>query len=225
MRVTKAIKAEQLKLLQEHYFDAKPALEYTNEFELLVAVVLSAQCTDERVNIVTKRLFPELNHPAKMLAIGVTKLETLIKDCGLYKSKAKNLIATCQILVDQYHGEVPREFDQLVELPGVGRKTANVVVSVLFGTPAIAVDTHVFRVSHRLGLVSDACTTPFSVEKELVKNIPEADIPIAHHWLILHGRYVCQARTPQCDKCGLQLMCKYYCEKYKVSKEKPKDKE
>ncbi|MDU6913894.1 MAG: endonuclease III [Veillonella sp.] len=114
MRVTKAIKAEQLKLLQEHYFDAKPALEYTNEFELLVAVVLSAQCTDERVNIVTKRLFPELNHPAKMLEIGVAKLETLIKDCGLYKSKAKNLIATCQILVEQYHGEVPREFDQLV---------------------------------------------------------------------------------------------------------------
>ena len=130
MRVTKAIKAEQLALLEEHYFDAKPALEYTNEFELLVAVVLSAQCTDERVNIVTKRLFPALNHPAKMLEIGVTKLETLIKDCGLYKSKAKNLIATCHILVEQYHGEVPREFDQLVELPGVGRKTANVVVSV-----------------------------------------------------------------------------------------------
>jgi len=171
MRVTKAIKAEQLKLLQEHYFDAKPALEYTNEFELLVAVVLSAQCTDERVNIVTKRLFPELNHPAKMLAIGVTKLETLIKDCGLYKSKAKNLIATCQILVDQYHGEVPREFDQLIELPGVGRKTANVVVSVLFGTPAIAVDTHVFRVSHRLGLVPKRCTTPYSVEIELMKYI------------------------------------------------------
>ena len=124
VRVTKAIKAEQLALLEEHYFDAKPALEYTNEFELLVAVVLSAQCTDERVNIVTKRLFPVLNHPAKMLEVGVTKLETLIKDCGLYKSKAKNLIATCHILVEQYHGEVPREFDQLVELPGVGRKTA-----------------------------------------------------------------------------------------------------
>lgn len=171
MRVTKAIKAEQLKLLQEHYFDAKPALEYTNEFELLVAVVLSAQCTDERVNIVTKRLFPELNHPAKMLEIGVAKLETLIKDCGLYKSKAKNLIATCQILVDRYHGEVPREFDQLVELPGVGRKTANVVVSVLFGTPAIAVDTHVFRVSNRLKL--GIAKTPEEMEQKLQKAIPK----------------------------------------------------
>ena len=109
--------------------------------------------------------------------------------------------------------------------PGVGRKTANVIQSVVFNKAAMAVDTHVFRVSHRLGLVSDKCTTPFSVEKELVKHIPETDIPIAHHWLILHGRYVCQARTPQCDTCGLQLMCKYYCQKYKVSKESGKDKE
>ena len=205
MRVTKAIKAEQLKLLQEHYFDAKPALEYTNEFELLVAVVLSAQCTDERVNIVTKRLFPELNHPAKMLEIGVTKLETLIKDCGLYKSKAKNLIATCQILVEQYHGEVPREFDQLVELPGVGRKTANVVVSVLFGTPAIAVDTHVFRVSNRLGLAKGS--TPLEVEMGLQKVIPRNDWGHAHHWLIWHGRKICHARKPECEKCFLSDIC------------------
>ena len=208
VRVTKAIKAEQLALLEEHYFDAKPALEYTNEFELLVAVVLSAQCTDERVNIVTKRLFPELNHPAKMLAIGVTKLETLIKDCGLYKSKAKNLIATCQILVDQYHGEVPREFDQLVELPGVGRKTANVVVSVLFGTPAIAVDTHVFRVSNRIGLVKT--DTPEKTEFELMKVLPKKRWSKAHHLIIFHGRRICKARKPECNICPLVEYCDYY---------------
>ena len=170
MRVTKAIKAEQLKLLQEHYFDAKPALEYTNEFELLVAVVL-----------------------------------TLIKDCGLYKSKAKNLIATCQILVDRYHGEVPREFDQLVELPGVGRKTANVVVSVLFGTPAIAVDTHVFRVSNRLKL--GIAKTPEEMEQKLQKAIPKKDWAAAHHWLIYHGRRVCKARKPLCNECFLNHLC------------------
>lgn len=126
---------------------------------------------------------------------------------------------------EKFNSEVPDTLEELVKLPGVGRKTANVIQSVVFNKAAMAVDTHVFRVSHRLGLVSDKCTTPFSVEKELVKHIPEADIPIAHHWLILHGRYVCQARTPQCDTCGLQLMCKYYCQKYKVSKESGKDKE
>ena len=186
MRVTKAIKAEQLALLEEHYFDAKPALEYTNEFELLVAVMLSAQCTDQRVNI-------------------VTKLETLIKDCGLYKSKAKNLIATCHILVEQYHGEVPREFDQLVELPGVGRKTANVVVSVLFGTPAIAVDTHVFRVANRLKL--GIAKTPEEMEQKLQKAIPKEKWSAAHHWLIYHGRRVCKARKPLCETCFLHHLC------------------
>ena len=164
MRVTKAIKAEQLRRLADVYHDAKPALEYTNEFEFLVAVVLSAQCTDERVNIVTKRLFPALNHPAKMLAVGLAKLETLIRDCGLYKSKAANLIKTCHILVDQYGGEVPHDFDTLLTLPGVGRKTANVLVSVLWGQPAIAVDTHVFRVSNRLGIAKGK--TPDEVEKK-----------------------------------------------------------
>ena len=186
MRVTKAIKAEQLALLEEHYIDAKPALEYTNEFELLVAVVLSAQCTDERVNI-------------------VTKLEALIKDCGLYKSKAKNLIATGHILVEQYHGEVPREFDQLVELPGVGRKTANVVVSVLFGTPAIAVDTHVFRVANRLKL--GIAKTPEEMEQKLQKAIPKEKWSAAHHWLIYHGRRVCKARKPLCETCFLNHLC------------------
>ena len=203
MRVTKAIKAEQLALLEEHYFDAKPALEYTNEFELLVAVVLSAQCTDERVNIVTKRLFPALNHPAKMLEIGVTKLETLIRDCGLYKSKAKNLIDTCHILVEQYHGEVPREFDQLVELPGVGRKTANVVVSVLFGTPAIAVDTHVFRVANRLklGIAATAPASLHSAWENSCRIIRNKEISVARR----NGTKVTKGYTKREVVCGPSL--------------------
>ncbi|WP_251424969.1 endonuclease III [Veillonella agrestimuris] len=205
MRVTKAIKAEQLKLLEEHYFDAKPALEYNNDFELLVAVVLSAQCTDERVNIVTKRLFPELNTPEAMLSIGVKRLETLIKDCGLYKSKAKNLIDTCQILIEKYKGELPRTIDELIELPGVGRKTANVVVSVLWGIPAIAVDTHVFRVSNRLKL--GIAKTPEEMELKLQKAIPKEDWAAAHHWLIYHGRQLCKARKPLCEECFLNHIC------------------
>lgn len=205
MRVTKAIKAEQLRRLADVYHDAKPALEYTNEFEFLVAVVLSAQCTDERVNIVTKRLFPALNHPAKMLAVGLDKLETLIRDCGLYKSKAANLIKTCHILVDQYGGEVPHDFDTLLTLPGVGRKTANVLVSVLWGQPAIAVDTHVFRVANRLKLgIAD---TPEEMEAKLKKAIPREDWAAAHHWLIYHGRRICKARKPLCTECFEADIC------------------
>lgn len=205
MRVTKAIKAEQLRRLADVYHDAKPALEYTNEFEFLVAVVLSAQCTDERVNIVTKRLFPALNHPAKMLAVGLAKLETLIRDCGLYKSKAANLIKTCHILVDQYGGEVPHDFDTLLTLPGVGRKTANVLVSVLWGQPAIPVDTHVFRVANRLKLgIAD---TPEEMEAKLKKAIPREDWAAAHHWLIYHGRRICKARKPLCTECFEADIC------------------
>lgn len=205
MRVTKAIKAEQLRRLADVYHDAKPALEYTNEFEFLVAVVLSAQCTDERVNIVTKRLFPALNHPAKMLAVGLAKVETLIRDCGLYKSKAANLIKTCHILVDQYGGEVPHDFDTLLTLPGVGRKTANVLVSVLWGQPAIAVDIHVFRVANRLKLgIAD---TPEEMEAKLKKAIPREDWAAAHHWLIYHGRRICKARKPLCTECFEADIC------------------
>ena len=205
MRITKAIKAEQLRRLADVYHDAKPALEYTNEFEFLVAVVLSAQCTDERVNIVTKRLFPALNHPAKMLAVGLAKLESLIRDCGLYKSKAANLIKTCHILVDQYGGEVPHDFDTLLTLPGVGRKTANVLVSVLWGQPAIAVDTHVFRVANRLKLgIAD---TPEEMEAKLKKAIPREDWAAAHHWLIYHGRRICKARKPLCTECFEADIC------------------
>ena len=205
MRVTKAIKAEQLRRLADVYHDAKPALEYTNEFEFLVAVVLSAQCTDERVNIVTKRLFPALNHPAKMLAVGLAKLETLIRDCGLYKSKAANLIKTCHILVDQSGCEVPHDFDTLLTLPGVGRKTANVLVSVLWGQPAIAVNTHVFRVANRLKLgIAD---TPEEMEAKLKKAIPREDWAAAHHWLIYHGRRICKARKPLCTECFEADIC------------------
>lgn len=205
MRVTKAIKNEQIHILETVYKDAKVALDYGNPFELLVAVVLSAQCTDERVNIITKRLFPTYNHPAKMLALGVPKLEVLIRDCGLYRAKASNLIKTCQILVDQYHGEVPENFDELVTLPGVGRKTANVLISVLFNTPAIAVDTHVFRVSNRLGLARGK--TPDEVEEKLKKAIPMEKWSAAHHWIIWHGRKVCKARKPLCGECPLAQVC------------------
>ncbi|MDY3974060.1 MAG: endonuclease III, partial [Veillonella caviae] len=182
MRVTKAIKSEQIHILETVYKDAKVALDYNNPFELLVAVVLSAQCTDERVNIITKRLFPAYDHPAKMLALGVPKLEVLIRDCGLYRAKAANLIKTCQILLEKYHGEVPEQFDELVTLPGVGRKTANVLISVLFNTPAIAVDTHVFRVSERIGLTTGS-KSPLHTEKTLMKHLPADVVARAHHWL------------------------------------------
>lgn len=205
MRVTKAIKAEQIRILEETYPDAKPALTYNSPFELLVAVVLSAQCTDERVNIITARLFPTYSNPADMLALGVSKLEVLIRDCGLYRAKAANLIKTCDILVHTYHGKVPESFDELIKLPGVGRKTANVLVSVLFGVPAIAVDTHVFRVSNRLGLAKGK--TPEEVEEKLKKAIPMEKWSAAHHWLIWHGRKICKARKPLCGECPLAPVC------------------
>ena len=170
-------------------------------------------------------LYRDFPSPEVLAASTPEVIYEYIRSVSYPNNKAKHLVGMAQMLVKDFNSEVPDTLEELVKLPGVGRKTANVIQSVVFNKAAMAVDTHVFRVSHRLGLVPDTCTTPFSVEKELVKNIPEADIPIAHHWLILHGRYVCQARTPQCDNCGLQLMCKYYCEKYKVSKEKPKDKE
>lgn len=207
MRVTKAIKEEQLRILEEHYKDEKPALLYETPFELLVAVVLSAQCTDVRVNIITRRLFPKYSDPRVMLALGVKNLEPLIRDCGLYRAKAANLIGLCQMLVDKYNGEVPREFEKLVELPGVGRKTANVVMSIVFDTPAIAVDTHVFRVANRLKLATG--DTPLEVENKLMKVIPRDKWSAAHHWLIWHGRRVCKARNPLCNNCMLKEVCPY----------------
>ena len=205
MRVTKAVKAEQLRILQEVYGGEKTALHYTNPFTFIVAVVLSAQCTDARVNMITARIFPRLDSPEKMRALSLRELENEIKDCGLYHAKAKHLLGLCDRLIEDYGGEVPEDFDDLVRLPGVGRKTANVVRSVLFGYPAIAVDTHVFRVSNRLKLATGE--TPLAVEMGLQKAVPKKDWGAAHHWLIWHGRRICMARNPKCEECPLWDVC------------------
>lgn len=205
MRVTKKIKEEQIRILGEVYKDTKPALIFRNPFELLIAVILSAQCTDKRVNVTTARLFQKAATPEAILSLGLSALEEEIRDCGLFRNKAKNIMATCQILCEQYGGEVPANFEKLQELPGVGRKTANVVMSVGFNAPAIAVDTHVFRVSNRLKLA--AGDTPLAVEQGLMKAIPKNKWSAAHHWLIWHGRNICKARKPLCDKCPLAEVC------------------
>lgn len=205
MRVTKAIKKEQLRRLEETYKDEGTMLHYTSPFTLLVAVILSAQCTDKRVNIITARMFPRLDTPQKMVALSLSDMEKEIHDCGLYKNKAKNLLGMAHDLLTKFNGEVPEDFDDLVSLPGVGRKTANVVRSVAFGYPAIAVDTHVFRVSNRLKLaIGD---TPEKVEEELKKVIPMKNWSRAHHWLIWHGRRICHARNPKCQVCPLLNVC------------------
>lgn len=205
MRVTKAIKAEQLRILRDTYPNAQPALHFASPFELLVAVILSAQCTDARVNIVTGRLFPHANTPEAIAGLGQEQLESAIRDCGFFRMKAKHILETCDILLREYGGEVPADFEALQRLPGVGRKTANVVMSIAFHEPAIAVDTHVFRVSNRLHLAVGK--TPFEVEKGLQKAIPRADWSDAHHWLILHGRRLCKARKPLCRQCPLAPVC------------------
>lgn len=205
MRMTKKIKTEMLTLLQAEYGDTGTALNYHSPFELLIAVILSAQCTDVRVNVITARLFPTYDSPAKMLALSLTELEELIRDCGLYHSKAKNILAACRMLEEEFAGEVPGEFDKLIRLPGVGRKTANVMLSVYFGQPALAVDTHVFRVSNRMRLAKG--DTPLEVEQGLMKLIPRADWGDAHHWLIWHGRKVCRARNPLCGTCVVRELC------------------
>lgn len=205
MRITKAIKQQMLTVLEETYQNSTTALSYSTPFELLVAVILSAQCTDVRVNMITARMFPQYNTPEKILALGQTKLEAAIRDCGLFRSKAKNIMATCEILCREYGGQVPDTFAALITLPGVGRKTANVVVSQLFGVPAIAVDTHVFRVANRLKLAIGE--TPLIVEQGLMKVIPRNKWSDAHHWLIWHGRKVCKAAKPACNSCPLQELC------------------
>lgn len=205
MRITKAIKKEMLQLLENQYKDTTTALNYSTPFELLIAVVLSAQCTDVRVNIITDRLFPTYNTPEKILELGQDGLEKEIRDCGLFRSKAKNILATCEILCREYNGQVPDDFDGLIGLPGVGRKTANVLLSQLFNIPAIAVDTHVFRVANRLKLaVGD---TPLAVEQGLMRTIPREKWSDAHHWLIWHGRKVCKAVNPVCQTCTLSQLC------------------
>ncbi|GHD01163.1 endonuclease III [Pseudorhodoferax aquiterrae] len=182
-------------------------LEYTSVFELLAAVLLSAQATDVGVNKATRRLYPVANTPQKILALGLEGLESYIRTIGLYRTKAKNLLATCQILVERHGGEVPRTREALQALPGVGRKTANVVLNVAFGEPTMAVDTHIFRVANRTGLAPGK--TPDKVEQGLLARVPPRYLVDAHHWLILHGRYVCQARKPQCWRCSVAPWCDY----------------
>lgn len=182
-------------------------LEYTSVFELLAAVLLSAQATDVGVNKATRRLFPVANTPQKIIALGLEGLEGYIKTIGLFRSKARHLMETCHILVNQHQGIVPRSRELLEALPGVGRKTANVVLNVAYGKPTMAVDTHIFRVGNRTGLAKGK--TPYEVEMQLLKRIPEKYLVDAHHWLILHGRYVCQARTPRCWECGVSQFCAF----------------
>lgn len=205
MRITKKIKQDMVAILEDTYRDVKPALHFNSPFELLIAVILSAQCTDVRVNITTARLFAYANTPQAIAALGLEKLENEIRDCGLYRNKAKNILATCETLCRDYGGEVPNDFDALVKLPGVGRKTANVVTSIAFGRPAIAVDTHVFRVANRLKLAVGE--TPLAVERGLMRAIPEEKWSAAHHWLIWHGRRICKSRAPLCANCPLRALC------------------
>ena len=180
-------------------------LEYTSVFELLAAVLLSAQATDVSVNKATRRLFPVAHTPQKMLDLGLERLMGYIQTIGLYRTKAANLLKTCQLLIEQHGGEVPRTREALEQLPGVGRKTANVVLNVAFGEPTMAVDTHIFRVSNRTGLAPGKDV--LAVEQRLLKRVPTRYLVDAHHWLILHGRYVCQARQPKCQVCQVRALC------------------
>jgi endonuclease-3 len=182
-------------------------LVYSTPFELLVAVMLSAQATDVSVNAATRHLFPVANTPGTILKLGEAKLIQYIQRIGLYKTKAKHVIATCRILVDRYNGEVPRTREELEALPGVGRKTANVILNTAFGMPAIAVDTHIFRIANRIGLAPGK--TVLEVENKLLKVVPKEFLHNAHHWLILHGRYICQARKPKCGACLINDLCEY----------------
>lgn len=198
---------EMFKRFRQQTKEPLTELVYKTHFELLVAVVLSAQATDISVNKATAKLYKVANTPEAILKLGKTKLKSYIKTIGLFNAKAENILKTCRILIDRYDGEIPRTRDQLVELPGVGRKTANVILNNAFGEPTIAVDTHIFRVSNRTKLATGK--TPLAVEKKLLKNVPEEFKLHAHHWLILHGRYTCLARKPKCEQCIVADLCSY----------------
>lgn len=202
---------------------AETELHFRNPFQLLVAVILSAQCTDKRVNMVTPLLFADYPTPETMATATPETLFEYIRSISYPNNKAKYLVGMARMLVEEYHGEVPSCKSDLIRLPGVGRKTANVIQSVVFEKAAMAVDTHVFRVSHRIGLVDSKCTTPYSVEKELVRHFPGKLIPKAHHWLILHGRYTCTARNPKCEGCGLRILCHDYLKRNAASRPTPCD--
>jgi endonuclease-3 len=199
-----------IRYFQETMPVAESELNYTTPFELLVAVILSAQCTDKRINQITPALFRDFPTPEAMSLATPDIIYEYIRSVSYPNNKARHLVGMAQMLVKDYDGEVPSTGEELEKLPGVGRKTANVIQAVIFQKARMAVDTHVFRVSHRIGLVGKACTTPLSVEKQLTRHLPEEIIPLAHHWLILHGRYVCQSRTPHCEKCGLTAICKHF---------------
>jgi endonuclease-3 len=199
---------------------AETELTYDNPFQLLVAVILSAQCTDKRVNLTTPGIFKKYPDPASMSKASFDDLFPLVRSISYPKNKTKHLIGMSQLLMDVFNGEVPMTIEDLVKLPGVGRKTANVITSVIDQQPNMAVDTHVFRVSRRVGLVPMTAKTPLAVEKDLIKNIPAILVHKAHHWLILHGRYTCLARSPKCDTCGITEFCKYYEKENKKSASK-----
>jgi endonuclease-3 len=205
------MKESQVRELFERFKALNPRpvteLEHSTPFELLVAVILSAQATDKGVNLATRKLFPVANTPAKILALGPEGLTAYVRTIGLYPGKVKNILATCRILQERYGGEVPRSREALEELPGVGRKTANVVLNSAFGEPTMPVDTHIFRVSNRLGLARG--DTPREVEDQLLQRIPAEYLVDAHHWLLLHGRYTCIARKPACPRCPVADLCAY----------------
>ena len=200
---------------------AETELTYENPFQLLVAVILSAQCTDKRVNLTTPGIFAKFPNPETMAQASFEDLFPLVRSISYPNNKTKHLIGMSQLLIDQFKGEVPMTIPELIQLPGVGRKTANVITSVIDQQPNMAVDTHVYRVSRRIGLVPMTASTPLAVEKELIKNIPSELVHKAHHWLILHGRYTCLARSPKCANCGMTEFCKYF-EKETKKKEKLK---
>ncbi|HRG59964.1 MAG TPA: endonuclease III [Bacteroidia bacterium] len=198
-----------LNYFEQHHPEAETELAYNNPFELLVAVILSAQCTDKRVNLITPHLFKQLPNAETMAEASVDEIFSYIKSISYPNNKAKHLKGMAQMLLQNFQGNVPASIDDLQTLPGVGRKTANVIASVVYNQPSMAVDTHVYRVSARLGLTTNA-KNPLQTEQQLLKFIPTHQVAIAHHWLILHGRYVCLARSPKCNICQLKMWCKYY---------------
>lgn len=212
-------KEKLFKIVVEYFGKAIPVAEtelsYTNPYELLVAVILSAQCTDKRVNMITPDFFKKFPNAYKLAEAGIPEVYEIIKSCSYPNNKAKNLVGMAKTLISEFNGIVPEDVDKLQELPGVGRKTANVIAAVVYNKPTMAVDTHVHRVAARIGLTKNA-KRPLDTEIQLMKFFPEHLIPKAHHWLILHGRYVCKARTPECKKCGLTSVCMYYNSQIKV---------
>ena len=207
-------KKERFRLLIDyfstHFPEPETELHYRNPYELLISVILSAQCTDKRVNLVTPPLFERFPDPAALAASTAEEVFTYIRSVSYPNNKSKHLVGTGRMLVEEFDSEVPAQVDALQRLPGVGRKTANVIAAVIFNQPTMAVDTHVFRVSHRIGLAPMTATTPLAVEKSLMAYIPKSLVPKSHHWLILHGRYVCVARSPKCYECQLTHLCKYF---------------